>query len=346
MINHLPGFTRYLQVLEGLSPKSVEVYCAKVKEFFAWLEGNDNVKPVEEITRHDIEHYLEWCFYRSNSNQTRHTKLTALGKFFRYLRYEKIIPDDITADIPKPKIFSRRMQTFTKEDILNLFRAIDITIEKGVRDCCIFILAAFCGLRISEIYKLRIGDIIDDGNNFDIAIPEDIGKKHSTRTIYLWKIPAVFIRSYITIRITQGAKVGDPFLVSYRFGRPSTRPLDAGALNAILKTYARRAGLRKSKITFHMFRATHANDLQHIEGYTLPSIQERLGWKDLSTAGRYLVRRERIYRTYRDLHKYWIEFRQIWAKQNTEGGGDVHSSNNDAAGNAGESGGNAVAVAP
>lgn len=343
MTNYLPGFIRYLQVLEGLSPKSVEVYCAKVKEFFAWLEGNDNVKPVEDITRQDIEHYLEWCFYRGNSNQTRHTKLTALGKFFRFLRYEKVISEDITTDIPKPKIFSRRMQTFTKEDILNLFRAIDITTEKGVRDCCIFILAAFCGLRISEIYKLRIGDIIDDGNNLDIAIPEDIGKKHSSRTIYLWKVPAAFIRSYTTTRITQGARPVDPFLISYRFRRPSGRRLDAGSLNSILKDYARAAGLRKSKVTFHMFRATHANDLQHIRGYTMPAIQERMGWKDLSTSGRYLVRRERIHRTYNSLHEYWIEFKQIWTKQHTEGGEDVHS-NHDAAGSAGESGGNTVAI--
>lgn len=338
MINHLSGFIRYLQVLEGLSPKSVEVYCAKVKEFFAWLEGNDNVKPAGEIVRQDIEQYLEWCFYKGNSNQTRHTKLTALGKFFRFLRYEKEIPEDITAEIPKPKIFSRRMQTFTKEEVLNFFRVIDIMNEKGVRDCCIFILAAFCGLRISEIYKLRLGDIIDDGNNLDIAIPEDIGKKHSSRTIYLWKVPAAFIRSYMTIRITQGAKVSDPFFVSYRFRRPSTKPLDAGSLNVVLRTYSRRAGIRKSKITFHMFRATHANDLQHIRGYTMPAIQERLGWKDLSTAGRYLVRRERIHRTYNSLHEYWSEFRQIWTKKNTEGGEDVHS-NNDAAGSAGESGG-------
>lgn len=312
MHNHLPGFTRYLQVLEGLSPISVDVYCAKVKEFIAWLEGNDNVKPAAEITRRDVELYLEWCYYKGNSNQTRHTKLTALGKFFRYLLYEKAIPADITAEIPKPKVFSRRMQTFTREEVLNFFRAIDITTEKGLRDCCIFILAAFCGLRISEIYRLRLGDLIEDEGSYDIAIPEDIGKKHHSRTIWLWKSPSAFIRAYITVRINHGAKINDTFFVSYRFRRASTRPLSSSSLNALLDTYAVRASIRKSKITWHMFRATHANDLQHVEGFVLPAIMERLGWKDLSTAGRYLVRRERIHKTYQSLYQYWLEFNKLW----------------------------------
>jgi integrase/recombinase XerD len=329
--DHILNFSRYLHVLEGLSQKSVEVYCLKIKEFLAWLEGNDNIKTAENISRQDIEHYLEWCYYKGNSNQTRHTKLTALGKFFRYLRYEKIVPEDITAEIPKPKIFSRRMQTFTKEEILAFFRAVNVETEKGLRDICIFILAAFCGLRISEIYKLRLTDIIDNGNDLDIAISEDIGKKHSSRTIYLWKAPAIFIHSYLRVRIGQGAKEKDRFFVSYRFRRPSGRPLDAGALNDMLKKYADRAGIRKSRVTWHMFRATHANDLQHIEGYTLPAIQERLGWKDLSTAGRYLVRRERIHKTYQSLYQYWLEFNRIWKR-----GNDADNGNNIAA--AGSSG--------
>jgi len=313
-----------------------------VKEFSAWLEGNDNVKPAAEISRQEVEHYLEWCYYKGNSNQTRHTKLTALGKFFRYLRYENTVKEDITANIPKPKIFSRRMQTYTKEDVLNIFKAISIETEKGLRDCCIFILASFCGLRISEIYKLRLADIIDNSGDLDIAIPEDIGKKHSSRTIYLWKAPAFYIRSYLNVRISQGAKENDRFLVSYRFRRPSGRPLDAGALNEMLKKYAARAGIRKSRVTWHMFRATHANDLQHIEGYTLPAIQERLGWKDLSTAGRYLVRRERIHKNYKSLHAYWIDFTKVWTKGGSDGNNSSDGQSHNTAAGSGGHGGNAI----
>jgi hypothetical protein len=39
---------------------------------------------------------------------------------------------------------------------------------------------------------------------------------------------------------------------------------------------------------------------------------ERLGWKNLSTADRYLVRRERIHKEYESLHEYWIGFKKCW----------------------------------
>ena len=54
-------------------------------------------KDVTLVTRQDIEAYLEHCFYRGNVNQTRFTKLIALQKYFRYLVYDGVIKEDITA---------------------------------------------------------------------------------------------------------------------------------------------------------------------------------------------------------------------------------------------------------
>ena len=324
--DHLPGFCRYLQVLEGLAEISVVSYRKKVEEFFAWMEGNDNAKPAPDIGRQDIAGYLEWCYYRGNVNQTRYTKLTALGKFFRYLKYENIIPEDITLGIPKPVIHNKRMQSFTKEEILSFFRAIDITKEKGLRDAVIFILGAFCGLRISEICKLQVGHIIDDGKTLDVDVPPEIAKKHHGRTVILWKAPALFIRQHIFVRLNQGAVAGSPFLITYKNQRPSTRALTSCAVDSLIKRYAEKAGIRKTKISCHVLRTTHANDLQHIKGYTLLAIMERLGISDLSTVGRYLIRRERIHKTYNSLHEYWIDFPKVWSTED-KGGNDDNSSN-------------------
>lgn len=310
MLIYFTGFERSLRVLEGLQASSVNAYCQKIKEFHTWLIGNDIPTDPTGLTRKEIELFLEWCFYRGNSNQTRHTKLTALIKFFRYLRYEDIIREDITYNIPKPKITKRFMQAFTKDEILRLFSQIDHTTEKGIRDICILILAAFCGFRVSEIYNLNISDIIDDGKNIDFNI---INSKHGgSRIVYIWKSPGAFIRQYYIIRIGQGAGIHDPFLISYNHSRPKGKRLTAGAIEQLIKKLALKAGIKRPAILTHMLRASHANDLQSIKGYTLPAIQERLGWKDLSTAGRYLVRRERLHRTYNSLYEYWIEFNHIW----------------------------------
>jgi hypothetical protein len=75
-----------------------------------------------------------------------------------------------------------------------------------------------------------------------------------------------------------------------------------------------------------MLRATHANDLQQVKGYqTMASVMERMGWSDLSTAGRYLIRRERVHRLYDSLHAYWIDFCSLWRKEeNADSRTSVH----------------------
>ncbi len=67
-----------------------------------------------------------------------------------------------------------------------------------------------------------------------------------------------------------------------------------------------------------------------------------MGWKDLSTAGRYLVRRERIHRTYNSLHEYWIDFAKIWHKRGIEAVSNNEQSNQNTAQSGEHDGGNAI----
>jgi integrase len=241
-----------------------------------------------------------------------------LRKFNRYLRYEKVPIDDFTQDIPRPKIPKPLMQAFLKEETLRMFAQCEITAEKGIRDICILICAAFAGLRISEIYSLTITDVLDDGKDIDLNI---LDTKHDrNRVVYLWKAPAMFIRQYLLIRIGQGAKGRAPLFISYkRGGKAKGNRLTAVAIDNLIKELAEKAGVQRHTIKNHMFRAMHANDLQSVKGYTMPAIMERLGWADLQTAGQYLVRRERIHRMYNSLHEFWIDFPKIW----TKGGNDA-----------------------
>lgn len=327
---HLIGFEKHLKILQALSDKSIKSYRDKVEEFFRWKNKNSPPSPSQEgtcdncapppagdiIMRQDVEKYLEWCFYRGNGDSTRFTKLIALQKFFRYLVYDGIIKEDITAMIPRPRIFKKFVQKFTKNEVLEFFRAIDILTEQGLRDATVFILAAFCGLRVNEIIKLTLNDIVDEEGFITVNIPET--KHKSSRSVYLWKVPSVLIRKWFTIRMTQGAKADDPLLIQYyKSGRPRDgfEGLSAVSIHKIAKKYAQKAGIRKLRIHVHMFRATHASDLRYIKGYDIAAIAERLGHKNIFSTDRYLPSRERIHREYRSLAEYWYEFITIWSKK-------------------------------
>jgi integrase/recombinase XerD len=312
MLNHVAGFEKSLRILEGLSQVTVESYKKKVLGFHAWLIDNDIPAAPRQITRKHIESYMEHCFNAGNANITRLTKLTALAKFFRYLKYDGVIAEDISAEIPRPQVTAKLMSTFTREEVLRFFRQCDPGREKGLRDLCILILAAFCGLRMNEIITLDLNDIIDDGTDIDINVKGKRRGGRVSRQVYIWKAPGLFVRQYLMTRLSHSARGSDPFLVTYNHGKPKGRRMTAAAVHKLIKCLAADAEIRKAEIHAHVFRSTHANDLRHVKGYDMPAIQERLGWKDLSTAGRYLVRRERIHRTYNSLHEYWIDFTKIW----------------------------------
>jgi len=311
----LDNFEKHLRVLRGLQASSTGRYRAHVGEFFKWRAGNAQDGPLSSITLRDIESYMTWCFYRGNGNQARRTKLVALQSFFRYAVYAGILAADPTKDIPRPRADKTMMHTFTREEVLRLFAQIDITREKGLRDAVVLIFAAFAGFRISEIIHFNLDHITDDGKDLDLHVIKT--KKGENRTVYLWKSPSRFVRRLLSARLAdRDARGSDPLFVSYhRNGLPrGNRRITAPVLDRLLKELAQRAGIRKPAIKMHMLRATSANTLQSVRGYTLPAIMERMGWKDLSTAGRYLVHRERIHHEYKSLHEYWFDFTKIWTK--------------------------------
>ena len=326
---HFVEFERHLRILQALSDKSVQSYRAKITEFFAWyLEKRSQgafvfPKDVTLVTRQDIEAYLEHCFYRGNVNQTRFTKLIALQKYFRYLVYDGVIKEDITAMIPRPKIFRKFVQKFSREDVFGFFRAVNVQTEKGIRDIVIIAFAAFCGLRINEMVKLNLNDIIDDGKHLDINVIDS--KHNSNRVVYLWKAPSLFIRQWLSIRLSQGAKADDPLLISYRKGgnvRGDGTRLTSVSIDNLVKKCARIANIKKARIHVHMFRATHISDLRYIKGYDGPAISQRVGHKHIASTQPYLPSRDRIHREYNSLAEYWKDFVTLWTRKEGKEGGD------------------------
>ena len=310
ILAHIPDFERHLKVLDGLQHSSASVYSAKLKQFNAWLLAEGRLTDPARITQGDIEDFLEHCFYRGNSNETRLTKLVAIRKFVRYLLYKGLVSEDPTARIPQPKTKKRFVQKFTKAEIMRLFSAIPVDTEKGFRDFVIIMAAVFAGPRLDEIISLTLQDVIDAGKSLDLHF---VGKFEKERQVYLWKVPSDILRIWLSIRLSHRAKASDPLFISYHRGsRPAGHRLTHSAVDAMLKARAAAAGIRKPKISMHMLRATHTSDLRHIHGYDTSAIAERLGHESIATTDRYMPSRERIHRIYPSLAAYWEEFTTLW----------------------------------
>ncbi len=308
--DHLEGFTAHLRILHGLKDKSIRAYCKHVEEFIAWA-GDPAPGDVNQAM---VEGFLKHLFIgRGNSNQTRRTKLLAVDKFWRFLKYSKVVPENITEEIPRPRVKNKMMQDFSRNEVLYMFKVPDIYSEKGLRDICILICLAFAGCRVSEVVGLRLSDLRDDGQYIDMMLSDDIVKQDRSRIVDLWKAPSIFIRQWLSVRIGHGAGSSSPLFVSYRRGgRMTGNPLTSKDIDRLLKRIAEDAGLRKTSCHAHMFRATHGADLRHIEGMDIAAIAQRLGHKSIATTDKYIPKRGRITKTYRSLRDYWREFETLW----------------------------------
>lgn len=316
-VDLLNNWQRYMRILLALSEDSCRSYRAKAEEFLVWLEEDGRLTDPSLVERKDIEQWLEHLFYKGNGNATRAAKLTALQHLFRWMVYEKIIPTDITENIPKPKLRRQFVQKFTKEEVYRFFRQCDLTTHKGLRDAAILIMLVFAGLRDGEVCNLAMSDLVDDGNHLDVNIVR--GKKDSFRTVYLWKAPSIIVREWFSIRLSQNVGPNDSLFVSFRKGDSCQgNALKQSDIWYLIKTLATRAHIRKPKITPHMFRATHISDLRHIRGYDLAAIAERAGHKQISTTDRYIPARGRIHREYPSLAAYWNEFTKLWSTEGSD----------------------------
>jgi len=300
-------FERNIRIFRGLAESSIKAYSKSVDKFLIWAEKEGCKTP---FSRDDVERYLESCFYAGNSAATRLSKQTALSNFFRYLMLTGLMSEDPTRDIPRPRQTKKFIQYFAQAEVLKIFAAIDVRQEIGLRDAIIVMFAVFAGMRVSEITGLTFQSIIDEGKSLTLQVK---GKGEKIRRVELWKAPSDYLRRWISIRLSQHPQPSDPLIVSYRRGSVVRGArMGISMLDRICKKYAAIAGIQRTKISMHMFRATHANDLRHVAGYDTPAIAGRLGHADISTTDRYIAHRGRIHRQYPSLAAYWKDFNLLW----------------------------------
>jgi site-specific recombinase XerD len=307
--DYLTGFEQHLQELYSLRASSIKNYQARVLEFFNFRAEHAQDGPVHEIKGEDVKTYLEDCGKRGNGNQCRAMKLTVLRRFFQYLVFIKIIVQDPTEDLCRPASQNDLMHSFTRDEVLLLFEKCDIS-EKGLRDKVFLVMGAFAGLRVGEIVRFNVEQVQDDGKEIDLGVAKD--KKGENRIVRLWSAPSTIVRALLAARLAQGARKGDPLLVSYlKSGRPrGNRRLTACSCDRLLKGLAERANIQRAVIKTDMLRVTHILSLHHIRGYDTARITERMGWKIIGSQARYfpLVRREDIHHEYESLDDYWSAF--------------------------------------
>jgi integrase/recombinase XerD len=173
-----------------------------------------------------------------------------------------------------------------------LLRAPETDTPAGLRDRAMLELLYATGLRVSELIRVKVEDLV-----MDAGFLRTIGKGSKERIVPFGDAARVSIVEYIERgRFDLDKRRGDPYLFLSNRGRPMSRQ---SFWMKIVK-YARNAGIT-SQISPHVLRHAFATHLLE-NGADLRSVQMMLGHSDISTTQIYThvsrARLQKIYETY------------------------------------------------
>ena len=194
---------------------------------------------------------------RGNAIRTRNSRLAAIHSFFKYLALREpkygAIAQRVLA-IP-PKRSNRPLIDFlAEEEVLALLAAPNVATWTGRRDRALIFIAVECGLRVSELTGLRVGDLVLGRTSYVRCR----GKGRKERVTPIRRELTLVLRSWLRER--EGTP-SDPLFPSAR-GMSLSRDGVAYLLARHVATASINCPqLREKRVTPHVLRHTAAMTL-------------------------------------------------------------------------------------
>lgn len=286
----LPTFIDYLRVEKGLAENSVKSYALDLRHFGHWLQ--DNGLEADGIERIHIIRYFQSLRSSGISARSVARALAALRGMYRFFVAEKWMREDPTENVENPKLWSSLPKTLAMEDVDRLLAAPDRSTTDGLRDAAMLELLYATGLRVSELIRVRLEDLV-----LDAGFLRTMGKGSKERIVPFGDEARAAIVAWIERGRPEYDRRVDTSLFLTKLGRFMSRQTFWRKITG----YARNAGIRQ-KISPHVLRHSFATHLLE-NGADLRSVQMMLGHSDISTTQIYThVSRARLQKVYDQYH--------------------------------------------
>ena len=289
-------FVTYKTVVQGRAAKTVNAYAYDLTVFFSYLSNKKNKRPLEEklspeelcsfvtmdliekITKLEILEYLFYANSLDNKAATRARKLSSIRSFYKYLyKNEGSIKSDPAQDIETPHLKSKNPKFLDESESVELLSTAAESDEKNaVRNYCIITLFLNCGMRVSELCGISMGDFSDNYTKVRVT-----GKGSKERILYLNDACQKAVRDYIKVRseipdIKKEAK--DAFFISR-----NKRRIAVKTVQWVVYKYVDMAGLGGKGISAHKLRHTAATLMYQSGKVDIRTIKDILGHEQLNT---------------------------------------------------------------
>lgn len=239
-----------------------------IRLFLLFLQENHRLS-LEDLTRRDIEAYVEHEQDKGLTMRSVKTKLTALYAFLNYLVKSDILPQKILERKIRLKLPEALPRAIVFEDVKAL-----LAVVTEVRDRAMILLLLRTGMRIGELLNLQVSDI----NLQELKICIYIGEKNAQgRVVYYCDDARKALMAWLRIR--------DPEQ-RYLFYGHKGRALSYAGARKVFRKYLKKAGLASKGYTLHQLRHTFASELLNA-GMRLEVLQQLLGHSNIEITRHY-----------------------------------------------------------
>ncbi len=293
----IEGYVEYLSANKNLSKNTIKSYREDIFEFSRFI-GKNEIKKIENIDLKKFINYLSNNF----SPKSHSRKLSSLKNFFNYLVDLKIIKVNPVNSFDFPKIPRSLPKYLTENEIKVLLdKTYQDFSKKGIRLSVMLEILYATGIRISELIKIKKGDINEDLSSVLIQ-----GKGGVHRNVPLFGRAIVTLKNYL--KSIDEDKIENYFLF------PSSSKdghITRHRFFQLLKKLAFDCNIPKEKVSPHVIRHSFASHLLE-RGVDLRIIQESLGHKDISTTQIYThVQANKIRKILEEKHSLKKEIKKL-----------------------------------
>ena len=263
------GYRTHMRLEKHLSDNTIESYMRDLAQFAHYILRMYDVPP-KKVEPEMISNYMNRLYELGREKSSQARALSGIKSFFNYLLLEEIIDSSPAELIEAPKSSRPLPDTLSTEEIDRLIGSIEDNTTKGLRDRAILEVLYSCGLRVSELCDLKLGDLF-----FGEGYIRVIGKGDKQRLVPVSSIARSRIQLYMDVRGKERRK--EEILFLNNRGKKLTRVM----IFTIIKQAAQRAGIDK-KISPHTFRHSFATHLLE-GGANIRQVQELLGHENILT---------------------------------------------------------------
>lgn len=268
------SYRTHLRLEKHLSRNTIDSYMRDLSQFAHFILRMYDVEP-KRVEPEMIRNYMLRLYDLGREKSSQARALSGIKSFYNFLLLNEMIDSSPAELIEAPKASRPLPDTLTTDEIDRLIGSIDSSTTKGLRDRAILELLYSCGLRVSELCDLKVGDLFFGEGYIRIT-----GKGDKQRLVPISGMARERIQLYMESR--NAATVGpkrrsDEAVFLNNRGSKLTRVM----IFTIIKQATTRAGIDK-KVSPHTFRHSFATHLLE-GGASIRQVQELLGHENIVT---------------------------------------------------------------